>query len=285
MKKINTLGILAVCIILFTACAGNGNNSGNGNTTTSDSSTTPVSAQGAENSDTINENVKMVYGEISEVIGNAIVVKEIEMPEMRTGGMFNLEDMEGMTEFTLPDGTVVPIGEDGKPDFSGVELPEGMTFDTEGGGRMMFNAGGGDGSFAPSDDAVLSGGPAAIMGGEGTDGATQQNGRPQMRSIERAYTGEELEIIIPVGIPIMTHTRGENGIEESEVALTNLKSGDTITVIYKEDGKSIDSVSVVQSSSGGMGGMGGDMFFFGGPDGGGQGGRTVIIEAATVAGP
>lgn len=64
------------------------------------------------------------------------------------------------------------------------------------------------------------------------------------RAREKVYTGEELDFIIPVGIPVMTVSFGPNGVEENELALTKIKSGNTIIVRYKEDEKTIDKILV-----------------------------------------
>lgn len=272
MNKFFVCTTLLVCVALSTACAGN---AGAGGTTAANASGGTVTANAPDNAAAVSADgitaddaaptdeaseAKVLYGEISEVIGNAFVIKEMEQPQTRR---INAEDMGEMTEFTLPDGTVVPIGEDGKPDFSAVELPEGMTI-SEGGDMTTFRMEGGEG------------GPTMIQG----DGAMPEGGGTrQIQAPERKYTGEEVEVIIPVGLPIMTRTRGENGIEETELALTNVKAGNIITITYKEDGESIDTVYVSQNQM--MGGMagGGDGFFIRGSGGGegGGGGELVII--------
>lgn len=250
MKKFLLSGVVIICGILFTACANGAGNAGT-DAPSAGGAVTTANTAAADTADAAGEDpaegvqpAKMVYGEISEVIGNALVIKEIEMPERREMG--EAIDFEGMTEFTLPDGTVVPIGEDGKPDFSSVEMPEGMTRIDNGDGAMMFQ-------MTPGDGA-----------GDVQSGAAPSGEMRQIRAPEQKYTGEEMEIIIPVGVPIMTRTRGESGMEETELALSDVKSGNIITITYKEDAKTIDTVFVSQSGggfAGGMPGMGGDNFF------------------------
>jgi hypothetical protein len=196
---------------------------------------------------TENENIRMVYGEISEVIGNAVIIKEIEPPQRSA---FSLPD--GMTEITLPDGTVIPFGEDGFPDVSGWELPEGLTP-----GMIQERRGG----FRPGDGEIPEGG---FFGGEIPDGMRDTiRGVMGMVPREHNYTGEEMEIIIPVGIPVMTMARGESGPEERELGLNQLKSGDLITITYN-DNETISTVFVSQSGMGMMmpGGLGREIFGF-----------------------
>ncbi len=72
-----------------------------------------------------------------------------------------------------------------------------------------------------------------------------KNVRGTRMPFSRNYTGEEIEFIIPVGVPIMTMSFGANGPEETELALTKVKAGQTINVTYKEDGKTIDKILII----------------------------------------
>ena len=215
--------------LLFAACAGG------------------AAQTGADEAESEGAAVKTVYGEISEVIGNAIIIKEMERPEV-----FEISDgaglmrgiPEGATEFTLPDGTVVPIGEDGRPDMSGVD----MTALREAAGERILR---GEGRTGDGPVTSFGGNPDAPF--EGRSGSTAEGG-PQRRVMERAYTGEEIEVVIPVGLSVMTRVRSGDGLEEKELPLTALQSGNMITVTYKEDGKTIDTVFVsqTQTAAGGM---------------------------------
>jgi len=76
---------------------------------------------------------------------------------------------------------------------------------------------------------------------------------------EKNYTGEEKTIVIPVGTPIVSMTRGDNGMEETEISINELVSGSTLSIYYQEDGKTIEKVSIrKQRTGGGMGGPGGE---------------------------
>jgi hypothetical protein len=90
-----------------------------------------------------------------------------------------------------------------------------------------------------------------------TDGAVGSGERPTGGGMrEKQYTGEEKTIIIPVGTPLMTTTRGDNGIVESEISLNELTSGSTMSIMYKEDGKTIEKINIRKPRTGG-GGQGG----------------------------
>jgi hypothetical protein len=216
-------------------------------------------------------DVKTVYGEISELIGNAVTVKLIEMPQL---GAFERRMMEIPTDengnpdysqLNLPEGVV--IGEDGRPDFSGMEMPEGVTVNEDGGsGLYQIQVGEGrpDG-FTPGEgmpEGFTPGGgmPEGFTPGERMpegftpgDRGQRPDGEGGGPAREPIYTGEEVDIIIPVGLPITTTTVGENGIETEEIHLDDISIGDMITVVYKEDGVTIDTVSITPEGT--VGGM------------------------------
>jgi hypothetical protein len=100
-------------------------------------------------------------------------------------------------------------------------------------------------------------------GGNGGNGGGQyQSGqsRPQ-RTIN--FTGEVKDFVIPSGTKLVTMSFSQGGISESTVTLDSIKVDDTLSVYYTADGKTIDYISVSDSSSGGG---------FGGGLGGGYGG-------------
>jgi hypothetical protein len=257
-KPAITITILLTYVLLSTACAGSGAQAA-GNP---GGELSPTQTEAQNISSDAADAPKVLYGEIVEVIGNAFVIKEMVMPER-----VSITFPEDVTEFTLPDGTVVPIGEDGRPDLSDVDMSvfqtgEGrMSFTRPDGEQGALTESSGDGPRTVRPEGAESGMP--FERSERPEGAS--GGTPQRRVQERQYTGEELEVIVPVGIPLMTVTRGENGMEEKELALTAIKGGDTITITYKTDGKTIDTVYITQGTAGGTiaGGPGGDAFFGG----------------------
>jgi hypothetical protein len=126
-----------------------------------------------------------------------------------------------------------------------------------------------------------------IGDGEGMRGQRQFDETGESVTRELNYTGEVVDIIIPVGIPITTSTLGEDGIETDEIQLDDISAGDMITVTYKENGVTIDTVTVTEAgTAGGLGmmpggGMPGDMGFFmfegGGPGGAGGGASFEVV--------
>ncbi|MCX7746781.1 MAG: hypothetical protein N2645_07810 [Clostridia bacterium] len=65
-------------------------------------------------------------------------------------------------------------------------------------------------------------------GGEGPAGNRQRlQGTPN-------YTGETKKITLPEGVHITTMVRGENGVQENEVDIKTVKSGEILQVWYKD---------------------------------------------------
>ncbi|MEH6995168.1 hypothetical protein V7075_21080 [Neobacillus drentensis] len=149
-----------------------------------------------------------VYGEVSEVIGNEVTLKLLEIPDMSA---MNREK-----------GT----GGDKTGDKTGVKA---------------------EGS-APAGDTTSGAAAGAITGTPGGGGMREKN-----------YTGEEKTIVIPVGTPIVSMTRGEEGMVESEISLNELTSGSTLSIYYQEDGKTIEKITIrkPRTGGGGQGGQGG----------------------------
>lgn len=101
--------------------------------------------------------------------------------------------------------------------------------------------------------------PATSNGGQGNQNTT---GVPR----EKNYTGEEVDIIIPVGTPIFTKVKtgqgtgqpsGEPGTSagtgpaETEISFNEIQTGWTIQIFYMEDGLTIEKV-VVQKPGGSL---------------------------------
>ncbi|GHV48781.1 hypothetical protein FACS189499_08920 [Clostridia bacterium] len=120
---------------------------------------------------------------------------------------------------------------------------------------------------------------------------------------ESIYTGEEREVIIPIGIPIMkvafdmdtaeaastdagNSDAGNSGntnitamkfsVTEKEAELTDIKVGSIVNIEYDETGEYIKLATILPDSggAGGFGGMGSFAGAFGGSFGGGFGGRA-----------
>jgi hypothetical protein len=145
-----------------------------------------------------------VNGEVSEVIGNEVTLKLLEIPDM---SVMNREKGTG-------------------GDKTG-DKAEGS---------------------APTGDTTSGAAAGAITGTPGGGGMREKN-----------YTGEEKTIVIPVGTPIVSMTRGEEGMVESEIGLNELTSGSTLSIYYQEDGKTIEKITIrkPRTGGGGQGGQGG----------------------------
>ena len=195
-----------------------------------------------------------IFGAISEIVGNLTTINLAVMPET---GIPVPMTRRPFDPDNLPEG--VEIGEDGRISFDPDNMPEGFQIINEdggmsanGGNRIQAGVPAAAGSGAPQrfdpdnmPEGVMmfdgEGGPQRIVG----DGS----GRPvsRMGSMMLDYTGEEKEFIIPVGLPIYALTHDEDGNEvETEIELADIESGNVISVIYKEDGKTIDKILVSQ---------------------------------------
>ena len=198
LKKLRLINILASGLMILTIVGCSSAAASEEKTTTEESS----SKESNKNSTDLGEID--VYGEVSEVIGNEVTLKLLEIPDMSamnrekgTGGDKTGEKAEGSA----------PAGDT----TSGAEA--GATTGTPGGGGMR----------------------------------------------EKNYTGEEKTIVIPVGTPIVSMTRGEDGMVESEISLNELTSGNTLSIYYQEDGKTIEKITIrkPRTGGGGQGGQGG----------------------------
>jgi hypothetical protein len=88
-----------------------------------------------------------------------------------------------------------------------------------------------------------------FQNGNGGRGAWRGNGGPGgMRA--KQYTGKEQTITIPDGTTIVTFTRGQNGMEENTISMKDITVGSTLSLYYKEDGKTIDKIRVMQPFAG-----------------------------------
>ena len=73
------------------------------------------------------------------------------------------------------------------------------------------------------------------------------NGVPRAKN----YTGEVIDFIIPVGIPLFTKTKNPNNVPgsgtgtgpiETEIKLNDIQKGWTLQVFYQDDGKTIEKI-------------------------------------------
>jgi hypothetical protein len=229
-----TAAVISICAALGAGCA--------------EAGAPPAGLDGAalaaEGGDPAAEGVgvKVVYGEISEVIGNALTIKLLERPQIsRAGG----------PEGGAP-GNVAGSGVNGEDREEDGAAPSD-------GGRRYSGGENGDGTQRRNITRNEDGTMTVTM----PDGTTQtfdpQNppegavtpGGGNRAQMERRYTGEETEVIIPVGIPVLERTMDPEGAKETEININKLTGGDIITITYKPDGKTIDTVYVSRAGSGG----------------------------------
>jgi len=77
----------------------------------------------------------------------------------------------------------------------------------------------------------------------------------QGKKMQREYTGEEKKILIPVGVKVVSYTFSDNAMKEQEINITSIKSGDTLNIMYSDDGDTIERV-VLNERRGGQGATG-----------------------------
>lgn len=159
-------------------------------------------------------------GEVSKIEGNAITIKVVKMPQRQ--------------------------GNAGNPNSQDKGNPQTQ-------GNQQGNAGdqaaqqNQNGQPNPSQQGTPNGTNAP--GGQGGQGRQNGGGRA------REYTGEERTITIPAGFKVTTMTRGDNGIEQTEVDLSTIKAGSLLQIYFKEDGTTLDRIVV--NSQMGRGGFNG----------------------------
>ena len=216
MKKFLVVTMASIIIVAGVGLAGCGSGKNNAN---SQANAGGAGMMGFQRPD--------VYGEITEIAGNEITLKEIKLPQMGRYGRYTPD----------PNRTPSPgmrVRMTGRPDGSA-------------GGYSYGNGSGGASGNSP-------------YMGQGGNGSGRQ--APKVE-----YTGKTVDIVIPVGVKVTQITMGQDRKPTTEeVAITSLKKGDTLSVIYAADGKTVARVML----SNGMRGGGGR--FFGGGGAGGSGG-------------
>lgn len=200
----------------------------------------PVADESAKNED--------IFGAITEIVGNLLTIDLAAMPESgipvpqdRKIPEFDFENMPEGGVVTMPDGSevrfsrgdgsegAVTVG-DGPLDGA---MPEGAQFfSSDSNGAMPQRIG--EGAIVDGENFVR--GEGMALGGRGGS-----------MSVMLEYKGEETEFIIPIGMPIYVVTKDDDGnYVETEIELTDIKAGNVINVVYREDGKTIDKILVSQ---------------------------------------
>jgi hypothetical protein len=234
--------IILAAALLCTGCAANAGAAGADSQQAAPGSAEPAEAVGAAS----------LYAEVADIISNQVSVKVLR-------GSFDPSGMGG-------GGMRGANGE--RPSFDPNNMPSSAPDGEEGGERPSFDPGNmPDGGGQPGD------GETPQFPGGSADGATDENGNPVDPQSFR-YTGEERDIIIPIGTPIKTISLSlvddSMQTQEKEADLADIKNGATINIVYNSDGESIKEVQIIDSSSmrrGVQEGRGGGF-----PGGGGDGG-------------
>jgi hypothetical protein len=80
---------------------------------------------------------------------------------------------------------------------------------------------------------------------------TDENGKPlnvPSRTGGKTYTGEELDIVIPIGTPVTTYVFKDGTYTEKDSDIADIKGGTTVYIEY-EDGENVSKVHIVPVSS------------------------------------
>ncbi|MDR1735101.1 MAG: hypothetical protein LBR73_09520 [Oscillospiraceae bacterium] len=242
-----------------------------------------------------------LYAEVVDVIGNQLTLKVLrgsynveEMAqrysEMQSGSGVSRQNQTnadgeevtrgeggggfrgGFANMTDADGNAVTFPEGGMPDFASMTDANGepvtFAFRTD-----MTDAEGNTVTRPAMTDAD---GNTITMPSRET--ATDAEGN----TVDPRYTGEEKEVIIPIGVPIEKVSFSDGELTKTSVEISDIKNGNTVNVLYAADGSTVTGLQIIDSTSrrGAGGGMGG-----GGTGGGGMfvvgngGGNAVFYGA------
>jgi len=91
-------------------------------------------------------------------------------------------------------------------------------------------------------------------GSNGTppDNTGSRTGSMQQPQVQ--YTGKTQDITLTDSVKILSISNSQSGTSQSEVKLSDIKTGETVSVYYASDGKTIDHISVSNGTFGGFGG-------------------------------
>lgn len=200
---------------------------------------------------TASATAEKYYAEVADVIGNQLTLKQLT-------GSFDPEAISQMMgsrqNRTGPDGEVVTgrffVGGDGeggqRPEgaqrIEGRSLPEGFSLPE---------------NFSFGEGMSL---PEGFSGG--FQRPTDENGEPV--TMPSRYTGEEKEVVIPIGTPIKSFSFTDGELKTKDAEIADIKNGGAVQLIY--EGERIVEVQIID-----MGRMGGGGMITGMGPGGGAG--------------
>ncbi len=206
MKR-NRLLMALVSFMMIFVIAGCSNSTDAGNNAAASNNTGgSANGTGGNRNGSINGFGKPdVYGEVSEIDGNKVTLKLMQIPTMGS--------QNGQNRGNGQNGSSDQNANNGQNTDNGQNNSNGQNTN---GGRGAWRGGGPGGMRA------------------------------------RQYTGEEKTITIPDGTALVTITRGQNGMAENNITLKDITVGSTLSVFYKEDGKTIDKIRVMQPRGNGQ---------------------------------
>lgn len=168
-----------------------------------------------------------LIGEVVSVTDREVAIKLIEMPEF--GGM----GAPGR-------GREMQNGSDVKSDGNTDNRPEMASGNGPKMGGRQQDIASGNGPKMRGSKQDMASGSSPKLEGERPD---MKEGEPPKMEIN--YTGETTSIIIPEGVSITKMTRGENGAQNSELAIGDIESGDILQVWFAdEDEGVVERVSI-----------------------------------------
>jgi len=194
-----------------------------------------------------------LYAEVIDVVSNQLSLKVLN-------GGFDADQMaQRMAEMQ---NRIASMRESG-------ELPEDGMFSrravTGRDGELVTNVFRGE-RPTDADGEPITMQPGQPITGPNGEPITNAEGEPMtVPAMRERYTGEEKDVIIPVGTPIKSYsiTMPDAQLKIKDADLADIKNGATVNIVYNDDGESIKEVQIVE-----MGRMGGGgPMMFGGPGG------------------
>lgn len=157
-----------------------------------------------------------LYGKVKNIVGNSMTIALAELPKQGTRNR----------------GAGSQTGRETEP-------PQGLPPNATGGNGP--NAAGGN-----SPDAAGGNSPnAAPESGKPPGSGSGTRGGFGLSAAELKLTGETQELLVPVGVPIQS--MGTGGVKTIDFA--DISKGDTISIFYMEDGKTIQRVLISPGSN------------------------------------
>ncbi|GHV40125.1 hypothetical protein FACS189490_04870 [Clostridia bacterium] len=257
MKKLKIICLITALSFAATACASKDETSGTEIPQETAAVSVSTSTDTKTNTETVSDGRKIISGEVTEVIGNMLTIKlmkEIDpeniteedrklMQEQAAAMLRESGDAQNAVAGNMPEGF------SGMPNIAGMSEEElkalGEQF-LQNGAEIMgadgeaFRIDGG--RFSEFADMTDEEREAAMKEAfpDGLPEGFQEGIQERMNAKTRVYTGETIDIIVPVGAPVTD----EAGLE---IKVENIKSGDIITAKYASDNLTVASVALEEA--------------------------------------